>query len=117
MFVPVKSCESVSSPFVQGFDKCPCVCTSGIGDARIDLCTCRCALQALNVLRQAGYAHTDLRWETIILQHAAAGKWVLIERESAASSTPALSHQTVKPFTYTISCVPIYVTKWVHAAK
>ena len=33
------------------------------------------------VLHQAGFAHTDLRWENIILQHA--GQWVLIDLEFA----------------------------------
>ncbi|KAL3132969.1 hypothetical protein ABBQ38_006880 [Trebouxia sp. C0009 RCD-2024] len=41
----------------------------------------RCILHALKVLHQAGYAHTDLRWENIILQHA--GQWVLIDLEFA----------------------------------
>ena len=49
------------------------VCTS--------LCICRCILHALKVLHQAGFAHTDLRWENIILQHA--GQWVLIDLEFA----------------------------------
>ena len=42
---------------------------------------CRCILQALKVLHQAGYAHTDVQWENIILQHA--DKWVLIDLEFA----------------------------------
>ena len=33
------------------------------------------------MLHQAGYAHTDLRWENIILQHA--DQWVLIDLEFA----------------------------------
>ncbi|KAL0047306.1 hypothetical protein WJX82_000356 [Trebouxia sp. C0006] len=41
----------------------------------------RCILHALEVLHQAGFAHTDLRWENIILQHA--GQWVLIDLEFA----------------------------------
>ena len=49
------------------------VCTS--------LCICRCILHALKVLHQAGFAHTDLRWENIILQHA--DQWVLIDLEFA----------------------------------
>ena len=49
------------------------VCTS--------LCICRCILHALKALHQAGFAHTDLRWENIILQHA--GQWVLIDLEFA----------------------------------
>ncbi|KAL0050597.1 hypothetical protein WJX82_002995 [Trebouxia sp. C0006] len=40
----------------------------------------RCILHALEVLHQAGFAHTDLRWENII-QHA--GQWVLIDLEFA----------------------------------
>ena len=38
-------------------------------------------LHALKVLHQAGYAHTDLRWENIILQRA--DQWVLIDLEFA----------------------------------
>ena len=49
------------------------VCTS--------LCICRCILHASKALHQAGFAHTDLRWENIILQHA--GQWVLIHLEFA----------------------------------
>ncbi|KAL0043922.1 hypothetical protein WJX82_005225 [Trebouxia sp. C0006] len=41
----------------------------------------RCILHALVVLHQAGFAHTDLRWENIILQHAC--QWVLIDLEFA----------------------------------
>ncbi|DBA89100.1 TPA: hypothetical protein ACH3X1_016273 [Trebouxia sp. C0004] len=41
----------------------------------------RCILRALVVLHQAGFAHTDLRWENIILQRA--GIWVLIDLEFA----------------------------------
>ncbi|DBA81744.1 TPA: hypothetical protein ACH3X1_007479 [Trebouxia sp. C0004] len=35
----------------------------------------------LEMLHQAGFAHTDLRWENIILQHAC--QWVLIDLEFA----------------------------------
>ena len=52
-----------------------------MNDAYISLCICRCILHALAVLHQAGFAHTDLRWENIILQHA--GQWVLIDLEFA----------------------------------
>ena len=45
------------------------------------LCVCRCILHALKVLHKAGYAHTDLRWENIILQRA--GQWILIDLEFA----------------------------------
>ena len=45
------------------------------------LFTCRCTLHALKVLHQAGFAHTDLRWENIILKHA--GQWMLIDLEFA----------------------------------
>jgi len=45
------------------------------------LCLFRCILHALEVLHQAGFAHTDLRWENIILQHAV--QWVLIDLEFA----------------------------------
>ncbi|DBA92345.1 TPA: hypothetical protein ACH3X1_003074 [Trebouxia sp. C0004] len=41
----------------------------------------RCILHALEVLHQAGFAHTDLRWENIILLHAC--QWVLIDLEFA----------------------------------
>ena len=53
----------------------------GINGVCISLCICRCILHALKVLHQAGYGHTDLRWENIILQHA--DQWVLIDLEFA----------------------------------
>ena len=44
-------------------------------------------LHALEVLHQAGFAHSDLWWENNILQHASsAGHWVLIDLEFACVS-------------------------------
>lgn len=66
---------------MQSIDRCFGVCTNGVIEVRIDLCTCRYILSALLHLHQAGFAHTDLRWENIILQPA--GTWVLIDLEFA----------------------------------
>ena len=56
-------------------------CIQGIIVVCTSSCISRCILHALKVLHQAGYAHTDLRWENIILQHA--DQWVLIDLEFA----------------------------------
>lgn len=58
-----------------------CIAIQGRNGVCISLCICRCILHALKVLHQAGYGHTDLRWENIILQHA--DQWVLIDLEFA----------------------------------
>ena len=70
------------------------VCTS--------LCICRCILHALKVLHQAGYAHTDLRWENIILQHA--DQWVLIDLEFAC----VLNSVPFTPVGEPMSCVLVF---------
>ena len=54
---------------------------------------------ALKVLHQAGYAHTDLRWENIILQHA--DQWVLIDLEFAC----VLNSVPFKPVGEPMSCI------------
>lgn len=66
---------------VQSVDRCSCVCTNGKDNFCTDVCSCRCILRALVVLHQAGFAHTDVHWANIILQHD--GTWVLIDLESA----------------------------------
>ena len=84
--------------------------TFGINDAYISLCLCRCILHALEVLHQAGFAHTDLRWENII-QHA--GQWVLIDLEFACvlnslSFTPegeSLSFSLACPYICLFACL------------
>ena len=43
-------------------------------------CFDRCILQALIILHQAGFAHTDLRWENILWHE---GQYVLIDLEFA----------------------------------
>lgn len=63
---------------VQSIDRFSCV---SIDDACTNVCSCRCILRALVVLHQAGFAHTDVRWANIILQHD--GTWVLIDLELA----------------------------------
>ena len=86
-FVAIELCRGVSwltcaiGSHVHSMDRCCCISTNYIMDACINLCTCRCILRALVVLHQAGFAHTDLRWENIILQRA--GMWVLIDLEFA----------------------------------
>ncbi|KAL0035686.1 hypothetical protein WJX79_008706 [Trebouxia sp. C0005] len=64
----------------------------------------RCILHALKVLHQAGYAHTDLRWESIVVQHAE--QWVLIDLEFACvvntvPFTPVGHTRKMRPELYT----------------
>lgn len=66
------------------------------------LCVCRCILHALKVLHQAGYAHTDLRWENVILQHA--DQWVLIDLEFAC----VLNSVPFTPVGEPLPCVLVY---------
>ena len=74
-------------------------CIQGINVVCTSLCICRCILHALKVLHQAGYAHTDLRWENIILQHA--DQWVLIDLEFAC----VLNSVPFTPVGEPMSCV------------
>ena len=68
----------------------------------LHLCIRRCILHGLKVLHQAGYAHTDLRWENIILQHA--DQWVLIDLEFAC----VLNSVPFTPVGEPMSCIPVY---------
>ena len=76
--------------------------TQGINGVCTSLCICRCILHALKVLHQAGYAHTDLRWENIILQHA--DQWVLIDLEFAC----VLNSVPFTPVGEPMSCILLY---------
>ena len=53
-------------------------------------------------MHQAGYAHTDLRWENIILQHA--DQWVLIDLEFAC----VLNSVPFTPVGEPMSCILVY---------
>ena len=72
---------SVVQPCTAKLSSVACALHSRQNGVCTSLCTCRCILQALKVLHQAGFAHTDLRWQNIILQHA--DQWVLIDLEFA----------------------------------
>ncbi|KAL3148643.1 hypothetical protein ABBQ38_014065 [Trebouxia sp. C0009 RCD-2024] len=62
----------------------------------------RCILQALVILHQAGFAHTDLRWENILWHE---GQYVLIDLEFACELntcpfTPEGHTRKVRPELY-----------------
>ena len=76
--------------------------TQGVNGVCTSLCICRCILHALKVLHQAGYAHTDLRWENIILQHA--DQWVLIDLEFACVLNSVPFTPVGKPMSRILVC-------------
>ena len=75
------SVDPWSSCIDLGQNACDACCVEGgLYTPQCGACVCRCVLQALQVLHQAGFAHTDVRWENVIWH---TDQYVLIDLEFA----------------------------------